>query len=539
MRSLRRAVLALSIVVVPTLIHGTTASGAFVWLDHVEIVEGRLIVQSWRGLVRVLLTDDNFQGYYRPVNSLSHTIDYVIWGLQPLGHRWMSVLGHVVNGALLFRLIVVVGVHRHWAAAAVLAWSIHPLSASVAGLVGSRADILIMTFAMAYVVSASSICTGRRKQSLVPVLLLLLALGTKEVAVVAPIAVWMLSPLLAKQSPEGVRSVRAQLPLHGLVVVGYLSFRFLVGQVRIGAVSSIGLWDRLLTFAAVYVGYVRSALYPMNVRSSDTVRLLSAYGSGELVMLVLAIGILVVAAVTIARYSGSIARALAAGNLFLLPVAQIIPLLHFRSDRYLYMPLAMWAFAASLAIDRYSTDNPRSYTRLWGAISLVIVFFFAISAERRGALVTDDAFFEYEVSVEEQYREGLCMLGRLASQRGEYEAASDYFERCLKPADGLVSYVDTGTAIVDYAQNLVAQGRYGEARLVAAEAVSWLDGERLAVAMLVVGVASVQLGDIEEAREWLVRCLSYPEVAADAQYWLEEAGSDNRGRRLEESDEGR
>ena len=49
-----------------------------------------------------------YMGNYAPVQILSYMLDYTLWGLKPAGFLFVNIILHLLNGLLLYRLLL------HW-----------------------------------------------------------------------------------------------------------------------------------------------------------------------------------------------------------------------------------------------------------------------------------------------------------------------------------------------------------------------------------------------------------------------------------------
>lgn len=111
--------------------YGPTLRGGFLWDDHVIIVQNPAL-RSWS--LETLANDfrtDNTRGtgdnYYRPLQALSHRIDYTIWGLRPFGFHLTSLLFHIGNAWLLRALSLALGFSPLTALIAASLFAVHPI----------------------------------------------------------------------------------------------------------------------------------------------------------------------------------------------------------------------------------------------------------------------------------------------------------------------------------------------------------------------------------------------------------------------------
>ncbi|MBI3318444.1 MAG: tetratricopeptide repeat protein [Candidatus Omnitrophica bacterium] len=142
----------------------------------------------WNLLRHSLYQGRNFFSYYRPFYSLTFWLDYRLWGLNPFGYHLENVLLHILNAFLLFFLI-----HRFTGSArgALLGgtlYSLHPLHAASVAYIAGRADLLAVLGLLSMVLSF------QRKRDLVALASYVLALGSKETALIGPILLTISRP---------------------------------------------------------------------------------------------------------------------------------------------------------------------------------------------------------------------------------------------------------------------------------------------------------------------------------------------------------
>ena len=127
----------------------------FVWDDTALVLLDPLI-RSWRlipeGFRQFLFLDATGANFYRPMQRVSFTLDYALWGFGcPGGWHLTSIAIHAVAAVLLYLFLRRWwGDARKWWAAGVASfWVIHPLHTSAVTYVAGRADPLAAMFGFA------------------------------------------------------------------------------------------------------------------------------------------------------------------------------------------------------------------------------------------------------------------------------------------------------------------------------------------------------------------------------------------------------
>lgn len=122
--------------------------------------------------------------HYRPLPSVSHALDYLVWGFRPAGYRLTNILLLGANGLLVARLALRAGVGPAPAAIAGLVVVVHPLAASAVGWISERTDALVTGFVLLVLTALAS---ADRPRALAVAPLALAAVWSKENAVMLPV----------------------------------------------------------------------------------------------------------------------------------------------------------------------------------------------------------------------------------------------------------------------------------------------------------------------------------------------------------------
>ncbi|MBN1675424.1 MAG: tetratricopeptide repeat protein [Kiritimatiellae bacterium] len=97
--------------------------GDFLWDDDKHLTQNTLL-RSWAGLRALWLNPTALHVYY-PLTFTTFSLQYRLWGLNPLGYHLVNVLLHALNAALLGVVLRRLRVPGAWFAAAVFA--VHPV----------------------------------------------------------------------------------------------------------------------------------------------------------------------------------------------------------------------------------------------------------------------------------------------------------------------------------------------------------------------------------------------------------------------------
>ncbi len=453
------ALSAIFAVYIPSLANG------FVWIDESEILEHRLIVDNATELTSLLWSDENHRSYYRPVNNLLHTANYYIWGAWAGGYHLASLVLHLVNALLLGLLLLRMKLGEGPSALAMLLWATHPVNAEAVGLITAIQTVAVVSFLLlAMHASYHAIVTPSPGALVLAASAYAIASLTKEVAFVVPVVALGTAIIYRDQlePDQRLRAVRV-LAVVLLVTAAVVVWRLLV--VRPFSITSVySLKSRLATFMLVYLDYWSVLVLPLRLRLSDTVTDFMVLDRSRQLLGVVSFTALGIIQLWVARRSRFAMALLLALNLLLLPVSQIVPILHFRADRYLYAPSMALAVLVAIHV-RHGWGGGWNGRR--AALAIVVLSALAwnvVLTQRRLAQFRDDAtLFAHEVALVPDYREGLCMLARVNERTGNTAAAERLYDRCLAQSPGRISYANIGTAVLNYSHILINQDRPREA----------------------------------------------------------------------------
>lgn len=132
----------------------------FVWDDEFNLLDNpRYRGLGWTQLAWMFtayrLTDPGLGGQWIPLTWMTFALDYLAWGVNPVGYHLTNVLLHAANGVVFYfvarRLLASAtaagdGALRLGAGTAALFFALHPLRAESVAWITERRDVLSMLF---------------------------------------------------------------------------------------------------------------------------------------------------------------------------------------------------------------------------------------------------------------------------------------------------------------------------------------------------------------------------------------------------------
>lgn len=315
----------------------------FVYDDEGYILRNPNIGELTPGNLWTILTEPYF-GNFHPLHHLLIALQRALFGLNPLGWHALSLLLHGLNTALLYRVLLRLGIGGAVSVAGTALFAVHPLQAESVAWISEQKNLLSLLFVL---LSLGAYLRARATGSLLPwigsLLAFFLALAAKVSAVALP-PVLMAIEIFSPRVPGAARGGALARTLPFLLLAGlWANF----GITAHGEEGFIHPWPggspgaTLLTIAPVLVTYAGNLLWPLDLAAAYDLQPASAMPPGELAAcwaLVLAAGL---GLVHLARRDRRrrVALGLVWISAFLLPVINLIPIGTLLNDRYLYAPL--------------------------------------------------------------------------------------------------------------------------------------------------------------------------------------------------------
>ena len=529
--SLRHQLIILAAIV---LAYVNSLNNGFVWLDQAEILDKNLIITDLSSLWHMLLTDDNnYQGYHRPLYNLMHTLDYMMWGERAMGYHLSSLILHLANAILLYHIVAHIWTSKTTALVVALMFGLLPCHTAVVSLIHSKADLLACFFVLlpTYLYTKHNEATDTppsTRQVMLWCLLLLLGLLAKELVIMLPIFIIALATIMHKKGVTLPRSIVLYPTITGLIFVIY----------RVGATDSISnpealsLLDRVLSFIPVYVNYIVRTLTSYELTTNDAIRVWHSIPTGTYGVYVLVCSFLLGCQYYFSRKTVGIAAGFLWFNLFLAPVSQLIPILHFRADRYLYLPSIGFILAVVLIAVYYGKEKDwtRHKTLIIGGLAVYLLASSFRIRERNKDFNSDARLFGSLIASHPECREAQGFVGNDYLLQGDYTKALVHINKALESQTHYYSYVDIKSNLGNLGVIYMQQNKVEEAldifsQLAASEKCS-------PVVYYNLGICHKKLGNYKAAIAPLEKYLAYRPHNIDALFNLGAIGYELGDRQL-------
>jgi len=427
-------------------------------------------------------------GHYIPLTWMTLGMDYLLWGMNPVGYHLTSLLLHATSAVVVFflaRRLLTLALPRASgrghaltvsAGFAALVFAIHPLRVESVAWATERRDVLSGLFYLLTLLTYLRACErgarGRRSYWL-SVALFGCALLSKSMAVSLPVVLLILEvyPLRRLGGSLGWASASARrvyvekIPFvllaaaaSALALLAQLSSRAMVSVAHLSAL------DRLAVSAYGLSFYLWKTVVPLNL--SPLYMLPQTVNPAATPFIVSYGGVLAVTAIALAlrrRWPG-LPAAWLAYVVVLLPVlgiAQNGP--QIAADRYTYLAALGWAILAGaglLSCWRLSTSSTTGAPTTWGLAGMAtgIVIALGVLTWNQVQIWHDSGrLWTYALALDPNSPIAHSNLGELLDRQGRPAEAIDHFQQALRTKP------DFPLAHNNWGMALKGQGRPAEA----------------------------------------------------------------------------
>src|SRR6266446_2399716 len=402
-------------------------------------------------------------GHYIPLTWMTLGMDYLLWGMNPVGYHLTSLLLHVTSAVVFFflaRRFLTLALPRASgrghaltvsAGFAALVFAIHPLRVESVAWATERRDVLSGLFYLLTLLTYLRACErgarGRRSYWL-SVALFGCALLSKSMAVSLPVVLLILEvyPLRRLGGSLGWASASARrvyvekIPFvllaaaaSALALLAQLSSRAMVSVAHLSAL------DRLAVSAYGLSFYLWKTVVPLNL--SPLYMLPQTVNPAATPFIVSYGGVLAVTAIALAlrrRWPG-LPAAWLAYVVVLLPVlgiAQNGPQL--AADRYTYLAALGWAILAGaglLSCWRRSTSSTRGAPTMWGLAGIatgVVIALGVLTWNQVQVWHDSERLWTHALAVDPNSFMAHNNLGYALDRQGKPAEAIEHYQQALR-----------------------------------------------------------------------------------------------------------
>ena len=185
------------IIILGLIAYANSFSNPFMWDDENLIVTNPYIKNIQ--LVKNLFTKDlafgtQFSNFYRPLQSLSFELDYYLWGLNPFGFHLTNLLLHIACALVIYFLFCLIfPAAKSIGLITALLFLVHPIQTEAVTYISGRADpqasLFMLLSIFFYIKHSLKTRPKNRPYLLASVVCFILALLSKETALILPLLI--------------------------------------------------------------------------------------------------------------------------------------------------------------------------------------------------------------------------------------------------------------------------------------------------------------------------------------------------------------
>ena len=243
----------------------------FVNWDDDDYVVNNVLIKSFSYLPQLLTTP--LQGNHHPLTMFTLAVNYAISGLDAWSYHLFSLVFHLVDCYLVFRLAFLLSNKNTIIAfTTAILFGIHPLHVESVAWVSERKDVLYALFFLAGLISyVKYVDTGSKKQYGLSIVFLILSLISKPAAVIFPVVLFCID--LLRKRKFNPKLIIEKLPFFILALaVGVLTY---LSQKKAGTTGEelfgmgtrimMGFYGIMMYFVKMLLPLNQSAFYPFPV----------------------------------------------------------------------------------------------------------------------------------------------------------------------------------------------------------------------------------------------------------------------------------
>lgn len=423
----------LTIIVATFAVYLPSLQNKFVWDDTALILRDPFI-RSWRlilpGFGHFLFTDATASDFYRPIQRLTYTFDYALYGFgHPWGYHLTNILLHAATAVMLFFFVQQLIARMSPAGASksdvipwlvALAWAVHPVHSEAVMYIAGRADVLAALFGFGGLyLGLRALEKKSRLRSWLAAFCFLAAILSKESGVTA-LLVWLAVLLCLRE----FISLRNWLAIAAAVLAACCALRFTAEHTPPPVLDApAALSARPALVVRAFDAYAGLLAVPVNLHMERNVP------SGSLPIIAGVILLLALAWWIIWTY-----RRLFPAFIFLIafliayaPTSNIFPLNAHVAEHWLYFSSA-FLFAAT-ALSLAATRLPRVV--LIAAYACWVVFLGARTWLRNFDWKDQRTFLESTIATGGDTARMMINLGQLESSEGHQDLAIADYKKAL------------------------------------------------------------------------------------------------------------
>lgn len=347
--------------------------------DDIEFIvewseaESLTITDAFRGV-----TPEGFEHRYRPIKNLALSAVYKLGGGNPTAFHIFSLLLIICTSLLVWKLNTKIAGSKAGFVTGLI-YAVMPIHTESVTFMTASYDYLAMPFLLSSVFCYMLYKEKKHTTLLVASIIFSgLAYFTFEITIILPVLLITYDSLIRKEKWNQIKSqLLTSYGGHTFFIIVYLIVNQAIAAhtVRNDSITTIDLFIRLLTATKVFVLYVYLTIvnFPLNANHTITIeRSLSAHVFASLLFILAFISMTVWA---IWKKYNLFAFGLVWFLVAIAPVSNIVQLVAFAGERYLFLASMGWALLIGLIIKSIIVDKKKfQNTAILSLLTLIAIY---------------------------------------------------------------------------------------------------------------------------------------------------------------------
>jgi len=282
-----------------------------------------------------------------------YALEYKLFQKNPTGYHLTNLLLHIINIILLFYLISLISNNKTVINLTTALFALHPVQTEAVNWVGARADLLLGVFSLlAIILFIDYIKTAKYKFYVSSLFVFVLALLSKETAIVIPVVFLILPNILNKKIKPGLKIV----PF--IIAVLYFILReSVMKELMQRSYWGGSFYSNILSSIMISSEYIFKIIYPYRLSVDYSFKLPKSIFDIRILTSIAIYTLLTIWALKNWKKNKLITFGILWFIIFLLPALNIIPLTVLVADRFLYLSCIGIFFSFSIYISRFTKIN--------------------------------------------------------------------------------------------------------------------------------------------------------------------------------------
>lgn len=450
----RKIILIIQIVLIIILgfvIYANSLNGKFIWDDEF-LIKDNTYIKDWQKIPK-LFTPTTF---YRPLQMVTYTMDYFLWGLNVKGYHIGNILVHILVGLCIFWLINILFNNRILSFLTSILFLVHPIHTETVAYISGRADSLSVLFIFLCFIFYIKQKTLNRIDIYILILLsYTFAILSKESSLILPVLL-----LLYHYSFKTKIRLREFSSILTITII-YIVLRITLWKSLLPDKSVTTLFQRLPGFFVAIASYIRLLLFPFGLHMEYGWRLFK-FTHPQAILGAAAL-LLFLFYAFIKRNNRIVFFSMAWFLGALLPVSNLFPINAYMAEHWLYLPSI--GFFLILANWLYSIYKTKKNIVLVGIpVTIYIIFYSCLTIKQNEYWKEPITFYKRTLKYVSDSPRIYYNLGNAYSDIGNKLEAINQYQKAIKinPRIALV-YYNLGNVYSDIGNKLEAIKQYQKA----------------------------------------------------------------------------